>query len=257
MTAVACQVGERLGHERRELVALLRHDVDHVAEEDRAIARDEDVVVLEVRLELAVRVLVVVRVVPPAEAVDVLRERRQELVVPVQRLRVVARLVGRVERVVHDEPAVLVLAHEEELGLEPDLHAIAELGRAVDRVAQDRARAVEPRLALDRDVTREPSESVLPRHLRVRADVGDGEHVGRRRALAHRAGGEPREPCALGQHVVDRLDRHELGARLAVHVDELRQEELDAVVLGAPLYIVVRHHRRRLQYVRSTASGPQ
>ena len=69
MAAVAGQVRERLRHERRELVALLRHDVDHVAEEDRAIARGEDVVVLEVRLELAVRVLVVVRVVAPAELV--------------------------------------------------------------------------------------------------------------------------------------------------------------------------------------------
>ena len=55
---------------------LLGERVDHVAEEDRAVARDERLVVVEVLLELAVRVLVVVRVVAPAELVAVARDRR-------------------------------------------------------------------------------------------------------------------------------------------------------------------------------------
>ena len=53
-----------------ELAALLRQRVDHVAEEDRPVGGGQGVGVLEVRLELAVRVLVVVRVVAPAELVD-------------------------------------------------------------------------------------------------------------------------------------------------------------------------------------------
>ncbi len=181
VAAVAGQVPERLRHERRQLAALLRHDVDHVAEEDRAVAGDERVVVGEVGLELAVRVLVVVRVVAVAELVRVARERRQELVVAVQRLGVVAGLIARIERIVDDEHAVLVLAHEEELGLEAHLEAEAEIGGARDGVAQDGARAVQPRLALDGHVAGEAHELGLPGDARVRRGVGHGEHVRRGR----------------------------------------------------------------------------
>ena len=67
MAAVAGQVGERLGHEGRDQPALLGERLDHVAKEDRAIARGQRVGELEVLLELAVGVLVVGRVVVPAE----------------------------------------------------------------------------------------------------------------------------------------------------------------------------------------------
>ena len=75
VAAVPGQVRERLRHERRDHPVLLRERVNHVAEEDRAVARDERVVVGEVLLELAVRVLVVVRVVAPAELVAELGTR--------------------------------------------------------------------------------------------------------------------------------------------------------------------------------------
>ena len=80
VAAVPGQVRERLRHERRDHPVLLRQRVNHVAEEDRAVADDERVVVGEVLLELAVRVLVVVRVVPPPELVAVPRDRGQEVV---------------------------------------------------------------------------------------------------------------------------------------------------------------------------------
>ena len=47
--------------------------------------------------------------------------------------------------------------------------------------------------------------------------------------LADVAGGEAGEAGALGQQVVEVRGRDELGVRLAVHVDELREQELDAV----------------------------
>ena len=241
VAAVAREVAEGLRHERRQLAALLGHDVDHVAEEDRAIACDERVVVGEVRLELAVRVLVVVRVVAIAELVRVARERRQELVVAVQRLGVVAGLLARVERVVDDEPAVLVLAYEEELRLEAHLEAESERGRPRHGVAEDRARAVRPGLALDRHVAGEAHELGLPRDARVRRDVRHGEHVGRGGRLADRAGREAGEAGALLEQVVDRLHGHELRVGLAVHLDELREEELDSLVLRALADLVVRH----------------
>ena len=68
VAAVPGQARERLRHERRDHPVLLGERVHHVAEEDRAVAADERVVVREVLLELAVRVLVVVRVVAPARA---------------------------------------------------------------------------------------------------------------------------------------------------------------------------------------------
>ena len=199
------------------------------------------VVVGEVGLELAVRVLVVVGVVAVAELVGVARERRQELVVAVQRLGVVAGLVARIERIVDHELPVLVLAHEEELGLDAHLEAEPELRGALDGVAQDRARAVRPGLTLDRHVAGEAHELGLPRDARVGGGVGHRQHVRRGGRLAHGACGEAGEARALLEQVVDRLHRHELGAGLAVHLDELGEEELDPLVLRALADFVVRH----------------
>jgi hypothetical protein len=49
-------------------------------------------------------------------------------------------------------------------------------------------------------------------------------------SLADVAGGEAREPRPLGQQVVDVVGGDQLGAGLAVHVDELGEQELDAVL---------------------------
>ena len=50
------------------------------------------------------------------------------------------------------------------------------------------------------------------------------------RDLADLAGGEAGEPGALRDEVVEVRGRHELRARPAVQVDELREEELDPAV---------------------------
>ena len=167
VTAVPRQVRERLRHERRDHPVLLGERVHHVAEEDRAVARDERVVVGEVLLELAVRVLVVVRVVAPAELVAVARHRRQEVVVPREPGHVVAGLLERVVRVGDLDRAVLALPHEEVLELEahPELEAL--LLRLREDAAEDRARAVRPLLPLDGDVAREAREVRLPGDGRV------------------------------------------------------------------------------------------
>src|SRR5262249_42767542 len=49
-------------------------------------------------------------------------------------------------------------------------------------------------------------------------------------ALAHRPGREPGEACPAEQHV-ERGGRDHLGTRLAVHIHEHGEEELDAVRL--------------------------
>ena len=124
----------------------------------------------------------------------------------------------------------------------PDLAAVAELRARARRVAQDRARAVRPRLALDRDVAREarrgpaaraPACTTRGRASRpCRADAGVWP-IG--------PAANPANPAPSVEQVVEVARRDELGVRLAVHVDELREEELDAVVLGSPLHVVMGH----------------
>ena len=66
------------------------------------------------------------------------------------------------------------------------------------------------------------------------------------RALADVAGGEAGEARAVGEQVVEMVGGHELGVRLAVHVDELREEELDPAVAGelADLVVALRCDQR-------------
>ena len=73
--------------------------------------------------------------------------------------------------------------------------------------------------------------------VRQRARVRHRRDVRVVRALPDVAGGEAREPGAVLEQRVEVRDRHELGVRLAVHVDELGEEELDALLveLGAQL----------------------
>ena len=114
----------------------------------------------------------------------------------------------------------------------PSLQLVAELlRRAASWFAQDRARAVRPRLALDGDVACEAREVRLPRDRREAVEVGDRRDVRVARQLADLAGGEAGEARALGDEVVEVRGGHELRARTAVHVDELREEELDPALL--------------------------
>ena len=240
VAAVAGQVRERLGHERRDQPALLGQRLDHVAVEHSPVARGERVGVLEVLLELAVGVLVVGRVVVPPEPGHRLRDLRDEVEVAGQRAHVVAGEVERVELVGDLDPPVLGAADQEVLELGADLQLVARAPRrAGQRVAQDRARAERPLLALDRDVAGEPRDVRLPGQDRQRRRVRHRDHVGIVRSLADVAGGEPGEPGAVGQQVVDVVGGDELGARLAVHVDELGEQELDAAVAYDPPDVVL------------------
>ena len=48
----------------------------------------------------------------------------------------------------------------------------------------------------------------------------------------------PAKPGAVGEQVVEVVRRHELGARLAVHVDELGEQELDLSLADDSPYVV-------------------
>src|SRR5262249_15249529 len=147
--------------------------VNHVTEEDGAVARHERVVVREVLLELAVRILVVVRVVAPPEVVAVPRDGRQMLVAPGEAGHVVARLVERVVTICDLDRSVLAARDEEVFELETDPELETLLSRTRHDPAEDRARAVRPLLALHSHVAGEPREVRLPGDGGVTREVGD------------------------------------------------------------------------------------
>ena len=221
VAAIAGQVRERLGHERREQPALLRQRLDHVAEEHRPVARGQRVVELEVLLELTVGVLVVGRVVVPPEPGHRLRDHRDEVEVAGQRAHVVTRLVERVERVGEGDPTVLSATQQEVLELRPHLQLEPERLGPLERVAQDRSRTERPWLSLDRHVAGEAGDGGLPWQHREAGGIGHRDHVGVVGSLSEIAGREPGEPGAVGQQVVEVMGGYQLRAGLAVHVDEL------------------------------------
>ena len=231
VAAVAGQVGERLGHERGEHPALLRHRVHHVAEEDRAIGGGQRVGKGEVRLKLPVGVLMIVGIRTPAQLVDVAREGGEEVVLAGEAFHVVAGLRQVVERVGQLDAAVCGLAQQEELEFHPDLEGVAEALCPLQLSPQDRARTVGPLLAEHRDVTGKPGEPGLERDRGVGREIGYGHHVGRGRRLADRPGREARESGALLDQPIPIRDRHQLRRRLRIHVHELGEDELDVVLL--------------------------
>ena len=243
VAAVAGQVPERLGHERRDEPALLRERLDHVAEEHGAVAGRQRVGVREVLLELAVGVLVVGGVVVPAELVEVPRDVPDEVEVAGERPHVVTGLLHGVERVGDLDRPVVGAAQQEVLELRADLQLEAELGGLGELAAQDRARAVRPRLAVDVEVAGEARDLRLPRQHREARRVGHRDEVGVVGPLAHGARRVAGESRAVGEQVVEVRGGDELGARLAVHVDELREQELHVVLsdVGADLVDRRRH----------------
>ena len=258
VAAVAGEVTEGLRHEGRDQPALLGERLDHVAEEDGAVAGGQRVSELEVLLELAVRVLVVVRVVVPTELRHVARDLRHEVEIARESAHVVTGLVERVERVCELDRAVVGHAHEEVLELRAEHELVTERARPLELAAQDGARAVEPLLALDVHVAGEPGDIRLPRQWGERADVGHRGHVGVVRLLADGAGREAREAGPLAEEPVEVRGGHQLGARLAVHVDELREQELDVVVADVALDVLAGARRSEwLGHARQRTACPR
>jgi len=78
---------------------LLRERARHVLEEHDAVRRHKRVVIVPIDLELAVGVLVISLVRPPAKFLHILDECADQIVSAHQRVRVVARLGLHVQRV--------------------------------------------------------------------------------------------------------------------------------------------------------------
>jgi hypothetical protein len=112
------QMHERLWHEGCAQPVLPSELLDHEFEEHVAIGRHERVVIGPVHLELAVCVLVIALIRPPAEPEHRVANRPDQLVVTQQRCLVVARLCLSVITVAHCLP---VRAQYKKLGLDAGL----------------------------------------------------------------------------------------------------------------------------------------
>ncbi len=123
--AAAGLVGERLGHEGRDHAALGGDHRQQVAQRDHAVGGGQRLGELEVLLELAVAVLVVVGVVGPAERVHRRRDRGEVVIHPGDAAGVVAGLGGGVGGVGDRQAAVGVAVQQEvlDLGADPRLEA--------------------------------------------------------------------------------------------------------------------------------------
>ncbi len=235
MEPVAGLVGERLGHERGVQPLPTGQRVHHQAQHDEPVGGGECIAVPEVLLELAVGVLVVVGVVPPAHGVHVARHGREVVEHGREPTGVVAGQHGGVPLVGRAERAVVVAVQHRVLGLDTRLEHQVLFGRPGDRPLEDHPGRIGPLLALDRGVALHRGDVGLPRQHRVRERVGQRQDVRVGGRLAHGPGGEPGEPGPDLEQVVYRGHRHELGARLAVHLHEHGVDELDAVVGDAGL----------------------
>ena len=114
-------------------------------------------------------------------------------------------------------------------GIEQAAHAAggAAIGAGFKLAAQDRAGAVRPRLPFNGDVAGEPGDVSLPGENRQCVRIGHRDDVGVMRPLADVTGRKAGEPGAAVEQVIDVMSGHELRVGLAVHVDELGEQELD------------------------------
>ena len=110
--------------------------------------------------------------------------------------------------------------------------------RALELAAQDRARAVGPLLALHVHVAGQARHVRPPGQRRERANVGHRGEVGVVGLLADVAGGEAGEAGAVLEQAVEVGGGNELRVRLAVHVHELREQELDVVFADVALHVL-------------------
>ncbi len=164
---------------------------------------------------------------------------------------VVAGSFRLVHRVGHGDATPGRAPHEEVLRLGAHAHDIAGFGQPLDLAAQDDPGGIGPQLAQHEGIALDDPQPRLPGRRHVGGQVGHGQDVRRRGGLAHRPRSEACEARSVFQQAVDGRDRDHFGARLAVHVHEHGEEELDPVPLGRVAQLRRTRDRGRLSLQRA------
>ena len=216
--AIAGLVGKGLGHHGRQQAFFARVVLGHVAEEGQPVAGGQRVGILEVELELAMRIFMVKGIQVPAQAID----GRGHLVEPAEAVGEAAHVVAGLGELVlgvrHRQLAGLVLLEQEDLALDAQVQSIPQLGRLGQLVLQRHARVERIGLALEVVVRGDPRNFRLPRQLDQATEVrhrGDLVIVGR---LAQAVQGIAGVALGAFGHVPHVVDGHYLGLRHAVDV---------------------------------------
>ena len=247
VAAAAGAVGEGLGHVGGDGPVPLGVLAGHHLEEGVAVGGGKGVGVVEVDFVLPVGVLMVGLVGVPPDAAHGVHHVAQVAHYVGDALEVVAGLAQAVNvvGVIDLDGAVGVAGDQKMLRLDADVEDVALGPGVVQHRLEVLARAVGMRLAVHEQVAGEAGQPVLPRHWGVGIEVNAGQHIVGVRPLAHAGQGRAGETGPLVQHILEMLHRHHLDLGRAVEVNELRQDEADAVLLhGAARFPVCRSCRR-------------
>ena len=212
---------------------LLGDRLHHVFEERMPVGGLERGIVLPVHFELAVGILVIVLIRPPAERDHSVADFGDDFVAAHQRLLVVAGL-GLDVGVVGDRLAVRL--DQKKFAFDAGLQLTALLRGLGDHPLEHLARVLRDRLAVHDQIAGDPGDLGLPRQLNgtVRIRHHKDIRMGWRHVEPDGEAGEPR--AGLRDHV-DRCGRHDLRAHCAEQIDERDQEIFD------PVFFCVRAER--------------
>ena len=217
VAAIAGQMGERLGHEGRSQAMLFGDGADHELEKGVAVGGHQGVGIFPVHLELAIGVLVVVLIRPPAQRTHGVANLGDDVIAAHQGLLVVAGLGGGVIGVGQGR----AIGREQHVfGLDPGFQAIAGGLGPRQQVFQHHPGGLRHRRAFDHQIAGHPGNLGTPRQLHHARRVRHAEHVrvGRGHIEISR---EPGETGAGALHLVNGRGRHQFGALHARQVGEI------------------------------------
>lgn len=223
--AVAGEGRDRLGLEAHPHPMAFRQGGRHHAEEGVAVGGQQRFGVGPVQFELAIGVLVIGLVRPPAEALHAVQQFADQRVVAHQGQLVVAGLGLPVEAIGDGVP---FRVHQEELRLDAAAELQAHGRRPGDLTLEHPARRLLQHLALHLQIGGHPGHVRLPGEHHQAGDIGDRQHV--RIGRGHvEPGGETGEAGPGSGQFGRRGRRHQLGPLHPEQVAEGEEEVADAM----------------------------
>ena len=132
MRAVTCEIAERLWHKCCQKAVLFGDSPHHPFEKCVTISRGESIGIGPVDFELAVRVLVIIRVRIPAKFPHVFQQGGHEIDISVQGSQVLARLGEGIGGIPRQILPFFILLQEHEFRFDADIYDVALLFRQIE-----------------------------------------------------------------------------------------------------------------------------
>ena len=139
------------------------------------------------------------------------------------------------------QAAVRTARQQHEFGFDAGVQGEPAFGQARNLRLQRHPGAISVRLLVDHAIAYDACISRHPRNILQRREVADRHVIGPFRAHAEAPQRKPGEPCPVGQHHLQMLDRHGLGLRGAMDIHELRQDVAGLVLIEKFLCLLLIH----------------